>query len=129
MNIVDSSGWLEYFADGSNADFFAPAIKNTAELVIPTICVYEVFKRINQQRSDHDALQASAIMTQGHVVNLDVTLALNAAKISMDLHLPMADSIILATARIYDAVIWTQDHDFESIDNVRYISKKPIIKE
>ncbi len=124
MNIVDSSGWLEYFADGANADFFAPAIENTAELVIPTICVYEVFKRINQQRNEHDALQAAALMAQGHVVNLDVTLALNAARISLDLHIPMADSIILATARIYDAIIWTQDDDFESIDNVRYISKK-----
>ena len=124
MNVVDSSGWLEYFADGANADFFAPAIENAAELVIPTICVYEVFKRINQQRNEHDALQAAAIMAQGHVVNLDLPLSLNAARISLDLHLPMADSIILATARTYDAVIWTQDGDFESIDNVRHISKK-----
>lgn len=126
MNVVDSSGWLEYFADGANADFFAPAIENTAELVIPTICVYEVFKRINQQRNEHDALQAAAIMAQGKVVNLDVPLALNAARISMDLQLPMADSIILATARTYEAVIWTQDADFESIENVRYISKKQL---
>jgi len=124
MNIVDSSGWLEYFADGANAGFFAPAIENTAELVIPTICVYEVFKRINQQRNENDALQAAALMQQGHVVDLDVTLALNAARISLDLHIPMADSIILATARVCDAIIWTQDDDFESIDNVRYVSKK-----
>jgi toxin FitB len=124
MNIVDSSGWLEYFADGANADFFAPAIENTAELVIPAICIYEVFKRINQQRSEHEALQAAAIMTQGQVVNLDVPLALNADRISIDLHLPMADSIILATARMYDAIIWTQDSDFASIEKVKYIPQK-----
>jgi predicted nucleic acid-binding protein len=124
MNIVDSSGWLEYFADGTNADFFAPAIENTAELVVPAICIYEVFKRVSQQRDENDAIQAVAIMTQGQVVNLDVTLALDAARLSIDLHLPMADSLILATARLYDAIIWTQDADFEIIDKVRYISKK-----
>jgi toxin FitB len=124
MNVVDSSGWLEYFADGSNADFFAPAIEDTDELVVPSISVYEVFKRIRQQRTEDEALQAVAVMVQGHVVELDIPLALNAARISIELRLPMADALILATAREYDATIWTQDVDFANIDGVRYISKK-----
>ena len=123
MNVVDSSGWLEYFADGLNADFFSPAIENTAELVVPSISIYEVFKRILQQRNEHEALQAVAIMARGRVVDLDMTLALNAATISADSHLPMADSIILAIARTHDAILWTQDVDFENVDGVRYIQK------
>ena len=125
MNVVDSSGWLEYFADGPNGDFFAPAIENVGELVIPSISVYEVFKRVLQQRNEDAALQAAAVMTRGQVVDLDVPLALDAAKISADLRLPMADSIILATARAYKATLWTQDEHFESVDGVKYIEKKP----
>jgi toxin FitB len=124
MNIVDSSGWLEYFADGANADFFAPAIENTAELVVPSICIYEVFKRICQQRSEDKALQAVAVMAQGRLVDLDVPLALNAARISIELSLPMADTVILAAARENSAIIWTQDADFARIEGVRYIPKK-----
>jgi toxin FitB len=124
MNVVDSSGWLEYFADGVNADFFAPAIENTAELVVPSISVYEVFKRIRQQRTEDEALQAIAVMAQGRVVELDVPLALNAARISIELNLPMADALILATARENNAVIWTQDADFAGLDGVQYIPKK-----
>ena len=98
MNVVDSSGWLEYFADGPNADFFAPAIEATSELIVPSISVYEVFKRILQQRSESEALQAIAVMMRGRVVDLDVQLALTAARLSTHLRMPMADSIILATA-------------------------------
>lgn len=123
MNVVDSSGWLEYFADGPNASFFAPAIENTAELLIPALSIYEVFKRVLQQRGEDEALQAVATMMQGHVINLDVSLALSAARLSVDLGLPMADSIILATARAYGATLWTQDIDFDKIDRVRYIKK------
>jgi predicted nucleic acid-binding protein len=124
MNVVDSSGWLEYFANSRNADFFTPAIENTVELIVPSISIYEVFKRVLQQRDEHEALQAVAVMAQGHVVNLNTSLALNAARLSVDLQLPMADSIILAIARTYDAILWTQDIDFENIDGVRYIQKK-----
>jgi predicted nucleic acid-binding protein len=124
MNVVDSSGWLEYFADGPNAGFFAPAIANTAALVVPSISVYEVFKRVLQQRGEDDALQAIAPMVRGHVVDLDASLALGAAKISVDLGLPMADSVILATARVHNATLWTQDADFESIEGVQYVEKR-----
>ena len=123
MNVVDSSGWLEYFADEVNADFFAKAIENIEDLIVPAISIYEVFKRVYQQRGEGDALQSVAMMEQGQVVELDRTLALSAAKISIDLKIPMADSIILATARSYKATLWTQDVDFKGIEGVQYIEK------
>src|ERR671915_1329188 len=113
MNVVDSSAWLEFFADGPNADFFAPAIENIAELVVPSLSMYEVFKRVLQQRGEDEALQAVGAMAQGRVVDLNMTLAINAAKLSVDLRLPMTDSIMLATARAYHATLWTQDADFQ----------------
>ena len=124
MNVVDSSGWLEYFADSPNADFFAPAIENTEELIVPSISIYEVFKRVLQQRDEEAALQVVALMAQGQVVELNQTLALSAAKISHDLKIPMADSIILATARAHKAILWTQDIDLAGIQNVQYVAKK-----
>jgi len=124
MNVVDSSGWLEYFADGLNADFFAIAIENIPELIVLSISIYEVFKRTLQQRDEAVALQVAALMAQGQVVELDQTLAIAAAKISHDLKLPMADSIILATAHAYKATLWTQDVDLKGLENVEYISKK-----
>lgn len=124
MNVVDSSGWLEYFAGGPNANFFAKPIEATAELVVPTLSLYEVFKKIAQQRGEGDALQAVAVMQQGRIVELSSTLALSAAKVSMQLSIPMADSVILATARAADAVLWTQDADFATVSGVRYIAKK-----
>jgi toxin FitB len=124
VNVVDSSGWLEYFAGGPNANFFAKPIEATAELVVPTLSLYEVFKKIAQQHGEGDALQAIAVMQQGRVVELSSTLALSAAKVSMQLSIPMADSVILATARAADAVLWTQDADFATVPGVRYVAKK-----
>jgi predicted nucleic acid-binding protein len=124
MNIVDSSGWLEYFADGPNASVFAPVINKTNELVVPALSVYEVFKRIYLQRGESEALMAAALMQQGRVVELDVTLALSAAKLSAETKLPMADSIILATARAEGAILWTQDVDFAGMEGVRYFSPR-----
>ena len=123
MNVVDSSGWLEYYADGPNADFFAPAVENVPELVVPSISIYQVFKRVLQQRDEGDAFQAIAIMQQGLVVDLDVMIALSAAKLSVELKLPMADSVILSTARAHNATLWTQDADFKGVEGVQYIEK------
>jgi predicted nucleic acid-binding protein len=120
MNVVDSSGWLEYFADGPNAAFFAGAVEATEELIVPTINLYEVFKRVLQQRGENDALEAAALIMQGEVIPLDATLTLSAAKLSADLRLPLADSVILATARAEGAVLWTQDAHFSSLEGVRY---------
>jgi predicted nucleic acid-binding protein len=124
MNIIDSSAWLEYFADGPNANFFAPAIEKTAKLLIPTLSLYEVFKRVLQQREESQALQAVATMQQGQVVDLTSSLALDAARISLTEKLPLADSIMLATARAYGATLWTQDADFKGIPGVRYVNRK-----
>lgn len=124
MNLVDSCGWLEYFAEAKNAAFFAPAIEDPDSLVVPTICLYEVFKRVALQRGEHDALRAVAVMHQSTVVALDDALALKAAAISIRQQLPMADSIILATAHSRNAVIWTQDSHFEGLAGVQYISKR-----
>jgi len=124
MNIVDSSGWLEYFADGPNADFFAPAVENTADLVVPTVSLYEVFKRVLQQRDEGEALQAIAVMQQGRVVDLDTETALSAAKLSVGLKLPLADSVLLATARMHHATLWTQDADFKNIEDVEYVARR-----
>jgi toxin FitB len=124
VNVVDSSGWLEYFADGPNADFFASGIETVPELVVPSISIYEVFKRVLQQRGEGEALQAVAVMQQGLVVDLDASLALRAARISVNSGLPMADSVILATARAHNATLWTQASDFASMEDVRYIEKR-----
>ncbi len=123
MNVVDSCGWLEYFGDGPNAAFFGDALQDVSELIVPSVSVYEVFKRIVQQRDEGAALQAVAMMQQGHVVELSSTLALWAARLSIEHSLPMADSIILATARANDATLWTQDVDLESLAGVRYVAK------
>jgi predicted nucleic acid-binding protein len=124
MNVVDSSGWLEYFADGPNADFFAPAIEDLSDLLVPTLSLYEVFKKVLLQRGEGDALQAVAVMVQGQCIDLDLDLALSAAKVSMDLKLPMADSVMLATAQAHGATLWTQDAHFEEITGVQYVAKR-----
>jgi predicted nucleic acid-binding protein len=121
VNVVDSSGWLEYLAGGPNADFFAPALEAVDELVVPTVSIYEVFKRVLQQRGEGDALQAAALMQQGDVVELSVPLALDAARRSVELLIPMADAIILTTARAIGATLWTQDSHFEGMAGVQYV--------
>ena len=123
MNVVDSSAWLEYFAAGPNADFFAAAIEATDDLVVPSITLYEVFKRVALQAGESEALAAVAQMQQGNVVELSGSLALDSARASLGLKLPMADSVILTTARVFDATLWTQDADFESVSGVMYASK------
>lgn len=124
MNVVDSSGWLEYFGKGENNLFFAPVIRETDALIVPTISMYEVFKKIVLQRDEEEALSAIGWMSIGENVDLTQDLALAAAMLSLEYKLPMADSIILATARAHDATLWTQDEDFKDLEGVRYIEKK-----
>ncbi len=121
MNVVDSSGWLEYFARGTNVSFFAPVLKATDTLVVPTVCMYEVFKCLLAKRGEESALQAIGFMSLGNIAELTQEIAVNAAYVSSELKIAMADSIILATTRAYDAILWTQDADFEGIDGVQYI--------
>jgi predicted nucleic acid-binding protein len=124
MNIVDSSGWLEYFADGPNAADFAEVLESSGDLIVPTLSLYEVFKVVLRQRGESEALRAIALMQEGQLIDLTSTIALHAAKLSLELKIPMADSVMLATAREYNAVLWTQDSDFEGMEGVRFITKK-----
>ena len=124
MNILDSSGWLAYFADEPNAKHFLTPLNDPAALVVPTVTIYEVFKVILRESSEDDALQAFAAMQKGTVVDITAPLAIAASKLSLEHNLPMADSIILATAREFNALLWTQDSDFKDIGNVRYFPKR-----
>ena len=123
MNVVDSSGWLSYFANDGNAAVFAKPIEQVQALVVPAITIAEVFKRVLQQRDEHAALQAVAHMNQGAVIALDAGLAMQAGKLEHALKLPLADSIILATAQRHEALLWTQDEDFKllNLPGIRYI--------
>ena len=123
MNLVDSSGWLEYFANSKNADFFAAAIEDTEQLIVSTINLYEVFKKILQERNENSAFQAIALMQQGKIVDVDSSISLFSAKQSIEMKLPMADSIILATANVFSATLWTQDSDFKDMPGIKYIQK------
>ena len=124
MNIVDSSGWLEYFSDGPNASMFAKPIEATASLLVPTLSLFEVFKRVCQQRDEDEALRAIAVMEQGQVVDLDRATALEAARLSMLHGIAMADAVMLATARRSKAMLWTQDADFDGLEGARFIAKQ-----
>jgi len=124
MNIVDSSAWLAYFADEPNAKHFLTPLNDTAALVVPTVTIYEVFKVVLRESSENEALQAAVAMRKGTVVDLTASRAIAASKLSLEHNLPMADSIILATAKEFDATIWTQDSDFKNIGDVKYFPKK-----
>ena len=124
MNLVDSSAWLEFLADGPNAGQFREVVGDAGQLLVPTIVLFEVFKRLLAQRGEEDALKAAAYLQRGHVVPLDAETALAAAGLSLELRLPMADSLILATARERGAIVWTQDADFRHIEGVRYFERQ-----
>jgi toxin FitB len=124
VNVVDSSAWLDYFADGPNAAIFAEPLADPSALMVPVITIYEVFNVVLRQRGEDAALQAAALMQQGTLVELTAPLALDAARTSFELGLPMADSIILATSRHLEAVLWTQDEHFKDLPGVRYVPKR-----
>lgn len=124
MNLVDSSAWLEFFSGSKNASRFEPIILSSEDLLVPTICLFEVFKIVARDFSENEAIKAVAFMKAGKVVEISERIALVGAQLSLSLRLPMADSLILAVARQYEAVLWTQDADFKGMDNVRYFAKK-----
>ena len=124
MNLVDSSAWLEYFAEGPNAGHFAPAIEAVDDLLVPAIVLLEVTRRVLQQRGEDAALQTAALLHQGRIIPLDSGLALAAARLGMEHKLPLADSIIFATAQQFKATLWTMDPDFEGLPGVRCFRKR-----
>jgi len=124
MNIVDSSGWLAYFADEPNARHFLIPLKDSSTLIVPSITIYEVFKVVLRESSENEALQAVAAMRKGTVADLTAARAMAASKLSLEWGLPMADSIILAAAEEFGATLWTQDADFKDVEGVKYFPKK-----
>ncbi len=124
MNVVDSSGWLEYYSNGANAAFFTPPIEDVAQLLVPAVCVFEVYKGVLGQSGEGNALRAVVQMRLARVIDLNTPLAMLAARVSLELKLPLADSVILATARAHGAVLWTQDRDLKGVDGVKYVAKK-----
>lgn len=123
MNVVDSSAWLSYFAGDNNSSKFAKGIENLDLLLVPSITITEVFKHVLRHRDEEAALVVIAHMKQGQVIALDSELAIDAASFGITHKLPLADSIIFATAQKYNATIWTQDSDFQGLPNVKYYSK------
>lgn len=123
MNVVDSSGWIEYLSGGHNADFFREPIESTEAPLVPSLSLFEVYRHMLRHIGREDALSVVAAMRAGIVVDLDDGLALEAAELSVATRLAMADSILLATARAHGAELWTQDADFEGMDGVRYRAK------
>lgn len=125
LNLVDSSGWIEYFTDGPNASIFADPLSDASRLVVPTVSVYEVFRVVLRRRGQDDALRAAAQMCRGREIPLSSAIALEAARLAHEGGLAMADGIILATARLTGAILWTQDADFEGMAHVRYFPAIP----
>jgi len=124
VNLVDSCGWIEYLANGENADFYAQPLMETDNLIVPSICILEVMKKIHQERGENAASEVFALMNQGVVVDLDSETAILSAKLGFELKLPLADSVVLATSRKHNAILWTQDSHFKGMDGVKYIEKK-----
>jgi predicted nucleic acid-binding protein len=120
VNVVDSSGWIEYFIDTPQAGFFGQAIEDTASLIVPTICLYEVTKIVRRRRGVRLADEAAALMTMGKLVELTEELALLASTYP----LPLADSIIYATAQKHGASLWTQDEHFKGLPGVKFPTKR-----
>jgi len=120
LNVVDSSGWLEYFAGSARARLFAPAIEAPDRLLVPVLVLYEVVKKIRRERGDAAAIEAAAVLRSGRILDIDIPTALDAAQ----LDLPLADSLIYACARRAGATLWTQDEDYASLRGVKYFAKK-----
>ena len=123
MNLVDSSGWLEYLADGKNAKLFAPAIEKTDELIVSTINIYEIYKKILLEKDENSAIQVIGLMQQAKVIEVNSTIAIQAAKLSYEQKILMADSLIYITAKQNNAIVWTQDADFKDLHGVKYFKK------
>jgi predicted nucleic acid-binding protein len=120
MNLVDTSGWIEYFFDGPNATFFSPPIEALDELVVPTVCLFEAFKKISLVADQSRALRAIAQMQQARVIDLTADIAVKASLLSIERRLPMADATIYATAKSVGATVWTQDEHFRGLPDVSF---------
>ncbi|MGB0993111.1 MAG: type II toxin-antitoxin system VapC family toxin [Akkermansiaceae bacterium] len=120
--VVDSSGWIEYFVDGPNADHFASAIEKTEDLIVPSIILTEVYRWMLRNSSESEALTVLAVMKQAKVTDLDAFHAVASAELSHKHKLPLAAGIIYTTARQCGADLITQDADLEKLEGVTYIT-------
>ncbi|MEO8448082.1 MAG: type II toxin-antitoxin system VapC family toxin [bacterium] len=123
MNLVDSSGWLEYFTDGKNAKVFAPAIEENSQLIVSSVNLYEVYKKVMSEKNENAAKEAVGMMMQGKVIDINPSIAIRAARLSCELKIPMADSLIYTTAQLNNAIVWTQDYDFKDLKGVKFFKK------
>lgn len=123
MNLVDSSGWLEYLSGSKNADRFAPAIQNIEDLIISPIIIYEVYKKVISEKGEDAANAVLGLMSQAKIVQVDLSIAVEAARLNAKKKIPMADSIIYVTAIQNNAMVWTQDYDFKNLKNVKFFKK------
>jgi predicted nucleic acid-binding protein len=123
MNVVDSSCWLDWFADQPGAERFLKTVKDLPNLIVPSITLYEVFKRLLSQKGEETAVRAFAYMRRAQIVDLNPEVALASARLSLTTKLPLADSVILTTARMFNAILWTQDEHFKGMDGVKYFQK------
>jgi len=124
VTVIDSSGWIEFFTDGPLADEYASRLRKLATVITPVIVIYEVYKRLKRELSEDDAVIAVSAMQRSQVVLIDQELALTAADLSLEHGLAMADAIVLAAARKFQAELVTSDRDFEDIAGVTYLPKK-----
>ena len=123
MNLVDSSAWLEYLSNGKNAKHFASVIEDTKNLIISTINLYEIYKKVLSERDENSAIQVLGLLQQARIINVNTSISIIAAKLSFEKKIPMADSIIYTTAKVNDAILWTQDADFKNLEGVKYYKK------
>lgn len=123
MNLVDTSGWLEYFANSKNATLFAPAIEKTEDLIVSTINIYEMYKKILIEKDEYTAILVISLMKQAKVIEVNSEIAIQAAKLSFEKKIPMADSLIYVTAKLNNAILWTQDFHFKGLQGVKYFKK------
>lgn len=120
MNVVDASGWLEYFSDGPDAAFFAQVLQETETLLVPTVTILEVFRRICRSHGEGAALQAAAAMQQGTVVPLDTPAALEAGRLAVSHDVSASAGAVLAVAERHSATVWTMDERVRHAPGVRY---------
>ena len=125
MIVVDSSGWIEFFTDGRLADDYASRLRKLSTIVTPVIVIYEVYKRLKRELSEDDAVTAVSAMQRSQVVAIDQEIALTAADLSLEHGLAMADALVLATARKFNAELVTSDRDFDGMTGVTYLPKRP----
>ncbi len=124
MIVIDTSGWLEYFTGGPNSNIFSTAIKNNPKIIIPTIILYDLWKKISREKGEDKVIEVVAQLKRFDIISLDESLSISVAKISNEFKIPMADSIIYGTAKKYNATLWAQDPDFKDFENVKYIEKR-----